>query len=111
VSSVHDPENSPDNRRVVFSKVNSHVPPNFPSNPDANTAHDIWTVQADGSDPIRLTKPGPISIIPDWKGDTVVYMQISERDSYSGACVVSATGVEQEPLRIKPGAQSPKWIP
>ena len=49
VSSVHDPELSPDNTHIVFSRVNSDVPPNFPENPAANTAHDIWRARVDGT--------------------------------------------------------------
>lgn len=107
--SGHDPEISPDNTRVIFSMVNSEVAPNFPNIPAANTAHDIWTVNLDGGDPIRLTKPGPISMIPDWQDDAVVYTDVSE--SYKGASIVNASDKEQSPRRIKSGANSARWIP
>jgi len=110
-ASAHDPELSPDNASAVFSMVNATVPPNFPAIPAANTAHDIWKVQRDGGGLTRLTQPGPISILPDWKEDLVLYTEISERDRYSGTAIVSAQGHEQLPRRIQPGANGAKWIP
>lgn len=94
-ASAHDPETSPDNLKIVFSIVNSLVPPNFPQNPGANTAHDIWQMNLDGSGATRLTRPGPISIAPDWKGDTILYLEISESDRYAGASLVHPDQTEQ----------------
>ena len=109
ISSVHDPELSPDNRRVIFSRVNSTVPPNFPHLPEANTAHDLYAVGVDGTGLSRLTDPGPISIVPDWRDDLIVYMEASEKQRFAGAALIAANGAQ--PRRIKPGANSPKWIP
>lgn len=111
VSSVHDPEISPDNTKVVFSRVNSDVPPNFPDNPAANTAHDIYSVSMDGTGLARLTRPGPISIIPDWRDDSILYLELNDEGDYLGASMVSANGIEQAPRRIGLGANVPKWIP
>jgi hypothetical protein len=111
VGSAHDPETSPDNSRIVFSIVNSAVPPNFPLNPDANTAHDIWQMNLDGSGARRLTRPGPISITPDWQGDSILYLEISEADRYAGVSVVRPDESEQVQRRIKPAANIAKWIP
>lgn len=108
--SAHDPEISPDNTRVIFSMVNSQVPPNFPNLPAANTAHDIWSIKLDGTGLERLTKPGPISIIPDWQGNSVVYTEISEKEAYQGTSMVNASGTEQTPRRIKRGANSARWV-
>ena len=109
IDSVHDPELSPDNRRVIFSRVNSTVPPNFPHNPDINTAHDIYVANVDGSGLTLITQPGPISIVPDWRDDLIVYLEGNERDRFSGASLISENGAQ--PRRIKVGASSPKWIP
>ena len=111
IASVHDPEVSPDNTRVAFSKVDRDVPPNFPDHPVLNTAHDIWAINVDGTGFTRLTKPGPISIIPNWEDGLIVYTEISEKGNYIGASIVRADGQDQLPKRIKPGASSPKWIP
>ncbi len=109
--SVHDPELSPDNSGMVFSRVNSEVPPNFPENPDANTAHDIWRVRIDGTDATRLTRAGPISITPDWKGDEVLFLHISETERYAGLAVIRADAVDQSPTRLGSGPNIAKWIP
>lgn len=111
VASAHDPETSPDNSRIVFSVVNSAVPPNFPLNPDANTAHDIWQMNLDGSGARRLTRAGPISITPDWQGDSILYLDISEADRYAGISVIRPDESEQVQQRIKPAANIAKWIP
>ena len=110
-ASAHDPELSPDSQKTIFSMVNSQVPPNFSNNPAANTAHDIWTVNLDGSGLMRITKPGSISIIPDWRGESVVYTEVSEKDGYAGASIVNSNDSEQTPKRIRLGANSSKWIP
>jgi hypothetical protein len=111
VASAHDPELSPDNRQIVFSIVNAGVPPNFPDNPAANTAHDIYVISVDGTGLERITRPGPISIVPDWAGDTILYFEASEADAYVGASWVRPLGPDQVPNRIRLGAGSPKWIP
>ena len=108
---VADPELSPDNARLVFSKVNLEVPPNFPEHAAANTAHDLWTVRLDGTGLMRLTKPGPISILPDWVGDLVVYMELNDAEDYLGVSLVAASQPDQPPRRIIRGAQGAKWIP
>jgi Tol biopolymer transport system component len=110
VSSVHDPELSPDNSKVAFSMVNSNVPPNFRKISGANTAHDICTINVDGTGFTRLTKPGPISIIPNWRNNLIMYFEGNERDKYIGAAVVTDNSTDQTPRRIKAGANSPKWI-
>jgi Tol biopolymer transport system component len=110
--SAHDPELSPDNKSVAFSMVNSTVRPNYQSLAWANTAHDIWRINLDSSGLTRVTKPGPISIIPNWTDGLIVYTEISERDGYHGAAVVGANDAAQTtPKRIRAGANSSKWIP
>ncbi len=111
VTSVHDPEFSDDNKRVFFSRVNPDVPPNFPNIPAANTAHDIYGCKLDGTDCLRLTKPGPISIVPNVKGNLVAYLEINEAGMYAGGSIVTTDGEDQLPIRIKENANMPKWIP
>ena len=110
-ASVHDPELSVDDRRVLMSRVNSEVAPNYRNNRAANTAHDIISVDTQSGAVTRLTKPGPIAMIPDIKGNLVVFTEISERDHYNGASIVSADGVDQTPRQIRSGANAAKWIP
>lgn len=110
-ASAHDPELSSDGRYAVFSRVDSDVPPNYPNDPAANTAHDVMLLEIASGRLVRLTRPGPIAIIPDMKGDAVVFTEISQRDGYQGASIVSASGSDQVPRRIRRGANSVKWIP
>lgn len=110
VSSVHDPELSPDNRRVIFSKVNPDFH-NFRKDPNANTAHDLISVALDGSDEKRLTAPGPISVIPDWTDDKVLYLQLTDQESppFHGIVVMDSDG--RNARRINSDANIAKWIP
>ena len=109
-SSVHDPELSPDNSHVIFSKVNPDFH-NFPNDPNANTAHDLISTAIDGSDEKRLTAPGPISVIPDWVGDKILYLQLTDQDSppFLGIVVMDSDGGNAR--RIKADSNIAKWIP
>ena len=109
-SSVHDPELSPDNSHVIFSKVNPEFH-NFRNDPNANTAHDLISTAIDGSDEKRLTAPGPISVIPDWVGDKVLYLQLTDQDSppFLGIVVMDSDGGNAR--RIKADSNIAKWIP
>src|SRR5688500_10944089 len=111
IASAHDPETSPDNTQVVFSVVNSSAPPNFPDNPAANTAHDIWQIGIDGIGLRRLTRPGPISIAPDWKGNVILYLDNSETARYACVSLIDPGEIEQAQRRIAPGVNIAKCIP
>lgn len=104
-----DPEISPDNKKVVFDISNEEAPRNWPAIPGLNTAYDIWIANLDGTQLQRITTPGPISIIPDWKDNLIVFTELSERDNYRGASLINADGSGYK--KIKEGANSPKWIP
>jgi hypothetical protein len=114
VDSAHDPEPSPDGLYVAFSRVNSTVSPNWPEHPLANTAHDLWLMTADGVVEHRMTEPGPISIVPNWKPQhplRIVYADKADDTSYLGASVIDSAQAEQAPIRLLPGPDMPKWIP
>lgn len=113
--SAHDPELYAGNSRIVFSLFNNEVEPNWACpgstcRPEADTAHDLYSVNLDGTDLRLLTAPGPISIIPNVKGNFIAYTELNERDQYLGAAVFDL----RNPLavrRIAAGGQAPKWIP
>jgi len=102
-----DPEISPDNTQVTFSVTNIE----HENLPFENTAHDIWTIDINGNESTlkRLTQPGPISIVPDWKENKIIFLEINPGDDYIGASIVNADGTGYK--RIKKGAGFPKWIP
>ena len=110
VKSVHDPELSPDNRRIVFSQVNPNYK-NFPDDPNANIAHDIYSIRLDGTGLKRMTAPGPISIIPDWQDSKLLYLLLTDRESppFFGIVVMASDGSWSK--RIKGDANIAKWIP
>ncbi len=108
----YDPTISPDNTKVAFSRENAAVPPNWPGIGGLNIAHDIAVANVDGTGSLlRLTKPGSISIIPNWKGDRIVYTEMSDAVDWWGASIVNDHDADQAPLRIKQYAVTPKWIP
>jgi Tol biopolymer transport system component len=108
------------NDKVVFSQVNPNVLPNFPNS--ANTAHDLWVKDANGTPNTtgaRITDPGPISIIPDWReDDLIVYTELDDQDpdgqgveDYLGTSLVNTDGTLVVPARIRFGASNAAWIP
>jgi Tol biopolymer transport system component len=107
---VHDPELSPDDTHMVFSQVNPDFK-NFPSDPNANTAHDIYIINVDGSGLTRVTQPGPISIVPDWKGNWLLYLELTDKSTppYLGISRIHPDGSGHQ--RIKPNANIAKFIP
>ena len=110
VASVHDPELSPDNRYLVFSKVNPEVPPNFPDHPAANTAHDIYRIDVNGSGLTRLTAPGPISITPHWKADRLLYLELNDATDYLGVSTIDPLRANQGGTRMRRGAGIARWM-
>jgi len=112
VSSVHDPEISPDGNYVVFSQVNTSVLPVFPDNPLANTAHDIVKASfTDSNDVVVITQPGPISIAPDWKNGKIVFLEITDKTvpPHTGLATINTDGTGYK--LIKNGTNIGKWIP
>jgi len=109
-----DPELSPDNRFVVFSRTNTHFV-NFKDS--LHTAHDLWVAALDGSRPARrITVPGPISIIPDWHDGRILYTEYDERGNYIGLVTVAPDGTDKRRLEhhlqnVWAGGRHGKWIP
>jgi Tol biopolymer transport system component len=85
-----DPEISPDNKHVVFSRTNmQHV-----SFKDTfNNAQDLWVAALDGSQPARrLTQPGPISIVADWHDGKIVFTEYNEAEDFFGLVLINPDG-------------------
>jgi Tol biopolymer transport system component len=111
VSSVHDPEISPDGNYVVFSRVNNDVEPVFPDNPWANTAHDIIKLNLNTSELMIVTEPGPISIAPDWTNDKILFLDITDKTNppHAGLATINSDGTDYK--LIKNSTNIGKWIP
>jgi hypothetical protein len=107
----YDPEIAPGGRSVVFSRTNPGGD-NF-----GLGAHDLWIASADGTGaPRRLTEPGPIAMIPDWRGDAILFTSFDEEGGYVGLATVPAAGgpvhrLESGLAQLWDGARHGKWIP
>ncbi|MEO5740633.1 MAG: hypothetical protein ABIS29_08575 [Vicinamibacterales bacterium] len=68
-------------------------------------------ISPDGSGLTRVTKPGPIAIVPDWVGDQVLFLLLTdqERPSFKGIAVVNSDGTGLR--KINSHANIAKWIP
>lgn len=110
----YDPEISPDNQSVVFSRVNTKHK-NFPK--FLNTAHDLWIAPLDGSAPSkRLTEEGPVSIIPDWHEGKILYTEYNERENYIGLVMINPDGTGKRRLEgglnsLFDGGRHGKFLP
>lgn len=110
IDGIADPEITDDNKRVIFSERNLDVPPNFPSISWLNTAHDIWIINIDGTNLSRITQPGPISIIPDWKDGWVLYNESSDKkNTHWDTALIRDDGTGYKIIRQ--GTGFAKWIP
>jgi hypothetical protein len=111
----HDPELSPDERRVTFSRVNSNHA-NFPAISGLNTAHDIFVIDVAGTNLRRITPEGSVQILPDWRDDTILWMEMSERNRFIGLVISDTAGAVRRRIggtttRIWDGARMGKFIP
>src|SRR5439155_16062826 len=92
---AYDPEISPDGTKVVFSLTNTRYR-NFASI-GVNTAHDICVINMDGTGLRRLTKPGPVCIIPDWTDNKILFTEYNEADRYVGLVIMDPDGTNGRP--------------
>jgi Tol biopolymer transport system component len=88
---AHDPAPSADHRQVVFSRPNPDFV-NFRGIQGLNTAHDLYIINMDGTGLRKLTAPGPISIVPDWSEQGILYTEIHEADEYKGLTLIQPDG-------------------
>jgi Tol biopolymer transport system component len=110
---AYDPEISSDNRQVVFSVTNT-AHNNFRSS--LNMAHDLYIANLDGSGLRRITTPGAICVIPDWRDGTIIYTEYNEKDRYVGLIALNSDGSARRPLdgglpKMWDGGMNGKFIP
>jgi hypothetical protein len=103
-----DPVWSPDGRRVAFASARQQPP----STPDDPYRWDIWVIDADGSNPRRVTFDGHASE-PAWSPDGQSIAYVSQREDGSDIFV---TGVDAfEPRNVSntrsASERNPAWSP
>lgn len=107
----YDPEIAPDGHALVFSRTNP-ASDNF-----GLGAHDLWIANADGTGMRRVTEPGPVAMIPDWRADgAILFTSFDERGGYVGLATVPAEGgtprrIESGLAQLWDGCRHGKWIP
>lgn len=116
---AYDPTISPDKTRVVYSITNISY-----QNDPWGTAHDLWISPIDGSAAQQITAPGPISIIPDWYGDSIVYTRLGQatplvlsadqpvvnQSDFQGIALVATSQLGEPPAEIRAGGFAGKFV-
>jgi Tol biopolymer transport system component len=109
VRDAEHPAWSPDGTRIAFNSDYD------PTTLRSIQNDEIWTVDVDGSDPIRLTSdtgPGPSDSDPTWSPDGSQIAYISERDGNPEIYVVRRDGTDTRRLTFTSYHETaPAWSP
>lgn len=81
--------------------------------PGAPFNRDIWTMNADGTDPRNLTSASPaLDVLPDWSRDGTKIAFMSTRDGNPEVYVMNADGSNQTRVTSSPAPDvDPAWSP
>jgi hypothetical protein len=114
LDSVHDPEHSPDGTKVVYSRIRLRMPDGTACGPHwGDHCHDLYTQPVVGGTPSRVSFLGATSIVPDWKGRTILdhleFGAAEKPGSWFGGGAGSDDGSTIIPFG--PNVLFPKWIP
>jgi TolB protein len=78
----------------------------------SNGVIDIFTIDAEGGEPVQLTQNQGNNEAPTWSPDGSLIAFSSTREGKSRIFVMTAYGTDQRRLLSMPGAQTnPKWSP
>jgi Tol biopolymer transport system component len=95
---------SPDRRRIVFA-----------SNRDDGGSANLYVVDADGRNLVRLTDHGQLDYSPDWSPDGTRIVFLSDRDGFYELYAMDADGANVERLthleKGQNGLCCPDWSP
>ena len=97
---------SPDGRRIAFQNTTFRFPAS------GVDAVDIYAMDADGSNPVRLTNDPGSDLAPSWSPDGSRIAFLSVRDGDEEIYVINADGSNPRRLTNSPGSdQFPAWSP
>ena len=106
-SGSYSPTWSPDGRRIAFQSTAFRFFPSF-----RIEAVDIYAMDADGSNPVRLTNDPGFALGPRWSPDGSRIAFSSSRDGDEEIYVINADGSNPRRLTHNPGLdQQPTWSP
>jgi Tol biopolymer transport system component len=108
---AYDPEFSPDNSKVIFSRSNTKTD-NF-----GWGGHDICVINIDGTGLKVLTAgTSAVQAVPDWTRHGILYTELNEKDQYVG--IVFRESEEGTARRLETGLKNfwdggrhARWIP
>ena len=108
LDSVHDPEHSPDHSKVVYSRMRIRLPNGSQCGPNWShggpRCHDIYVQPVVGGTPARISPIGGTSVVPDWKGNHILYAYSvgtgSSPGSWIGSVVTDENGYTMMPFGV-----------
>jgi hypothetical protein len=114
LDSVHDPEHSPDDSEVVYSRIRLRKPDGSDCTKNwGDHCQEIYRQAVVGGAPTRVSLIGDTSIVPDWKGTTLLYHFERGTPGQPGSWLGGMAGDDAFQTLIPFGTNVlfPKWIP
>jgi Tol biopolymer transport system component len=106
------PSWSPDGERIVFQTNRDNGGIHIEILPPDGLGYEVYAMDADGSDPVRLSNSPGDDICPRWSPDGLKIAFESYRDGNPEIYAMNADGTGQVRLTDDPGADSsPTWSP
>ena len=110
-ASNRTPSWSPDGSKIAYAAVRNVDRVDF-----WNSALDIFVMNADGTNPVRLTEDAPVNWLPSWSpdGKRIVFMRQTHDDPITADIyVMNADGTDLVNLTQTPGVGEfdPSWKP
>ena len=116
LDSVHDPEHSPDHTKLVYSRMRIRMPDGSPCGPNWShggpRCHELYVQAVAGGRPARISPVGGTSVVPDWKGEHIVYAYSVGTGTSSGSWIGSVVTDQNGYTMVPFGTYNlfAKWI-
>ena len=82
----------------------------FKSNRVAGAPWEIWVINSDGSNPVRITNSQFSNGDPSWSPDGTKIVFSAYRNGGNGISIINADGTNETRLLDSPGSE-PRWEP